>query len=172
MNLNSGIGKTEWVRTQLMPFLEGLFNGITYINIEDGLPIRRIMGKECARSEIDGCFDALAVKIASAAESSEIIIVDEAHWLFPSADPTPQGGVFRFDATFSRKQSTALELVNDLMKNGKKIIFISWLHPQDLSLTGSFSHPKDNCYEGTASMLRIFTIPVVEMRTPIQEVDG
>lgn len=162
---NSGIGKTELVVNELMPFLKPHFRGINYVMIEDIIPIVAIMKSELTRDEIEAKFDLVIAQIAGAAQTSEVIAVDECHWLFPSADPHPRKAIFRFDSTFALKQIVGLKLIDGLMRQGKKLIFVSWLHPQDISLMASERHPDRNYYLGTPEMLKFFDIPVFELKS-------
>lgn len=164
-NANSNIGKTEWVVQNLIPYLRPFFRGVSYVDIEGVIPIRRIMDKQLNREEIEGCFDRVISTIARSAASSEVIVVDECHWLFPSADENPAGkGIFRFDNSFSGKQAAALDLIASLIRRGKKFVFISWLHPQDVSLA--------EYYLNTPSFRMFFNFPVFELRSNCFESDG
>lgn len=156
---NTGIGKTQWVTNDLIPYLRSQGQLVSFINIEDIFPIGKAMQGECETTEIEGCFEAVLNKITTAGQEARYIVLDECDLLFPSGHnivTNNAGKTFSFGSRHLPYQRRAWQIINSLLASGKKIVLISWLHPQDASLSAS--------YLGDKGFLRVFDAPIVEIK--------
>ena len=155
---NTGIGKTQWITREFIPYLRRQNQAVAFINIETFFPVGRIMREECEQKEIEDCFYRVLETISSAGQACEYLVLDECDLLFPSKEKPVQKNVNKtlyFDPYFSSYQKKAWEIIRGLKSQGKKIILISWLHPQDISLATS--------YLGDRNFLMVFDAPVFEI---------
>ncbi|MBU0629542.1 MAG: ATP-binding protein [Candidatus Margulisbacteria bacterium] len=157
LEYNAGIGKTTWFKNELTPLLLAAFGQVCYFNLEEIIPINEIMGGKLPAKDARDCFDQVRSLLVAAGETAQVIALDECHWLFPAiANNTEKAGnleIFRFGPSYSPKQSAVWETIDALLARDKKLVFISWLHPRDLSLASTGRDP---------NFATIFSAPLFE----------
>lgn len=134
---NSAIGKTTFLREELVPRAQDQFGPVFEMNLDDELHIRTIMEKYCPITKAEALFKNVLDKIFRASAVNGIIVIDECHWLFPIYDDAKSDSrvsVFKFPLRFSFLQLEILRKLEGLRNRGIKIVFVSWLHPHDASL--------------------------------------
>jgi hypothetical protein len=166
INYNDGIGKTSWIKQGLIPELSRRFKSVRYINFEESFSISPIIRGELSRPEIDRKFRVLAAKLNESRTNSSLLILDECQVLFPLSGAVldqPKLKLFTIDASYYHQVENVWQIIKDLKNAGVKIVFVSLLHPQDASLTGSRQKMKTNIYRGDPNLLMIFDSPVFEL---------
>jgi hypothetical protein len=172
---NTGVKKTSWIVQNLIPLLEESFGRVFYTNVETDVQIEEIMDGKHDEAAIRSFFNQLQIKIITAGQNSEVIILDECHWLFPPLSSETEDKqklkIFRLDHFFAKQQIEIWAAIQTLRQQNKKIIFISWLHPQDISLSILCQDPDKSYYIGDVNFSMIFFSPVFEFVKPFEE-DG
>ncbi|MBI5701619.1 hypothetical protein HZC34_07270 [Candidatus Saganbacteria bacterium] len=148
---NSGRGKTKWL-TDNLPKFDSVFGKSLFIDLEEvvhnGSTLPSIgekieVGLRNALAEINGCGDDI-----------KTIAIDEFHWTVPPLE------VVKLPASCAKLQMDILHALDAQRSKGKKLVFVSWLHPKDISFAPHLLRT------GLAD-----NIPIIEFECS-QEVDG
>ncbi len=153
---NSVVKKTGWVTQVLIPALESSGLTVKYFNAEDELQINALLGGELPLAAAGDLISSFHSKLTAATASSQVLVLDECHWLFPfeEKDVNAKIRTFILDLMHLPALAKIWRTLETFRAAGKKIIFVSWLHPQDFSLTKNLGNP---------DYLMVFRAPVVEM---------
>ncbi len=150
---NARGGKSTWASQVLLPRLIGRFGKAHYINIQDRFQIKEINRGLSDKWELERFMNTTLQELRTLGRSSRALIIDECQWLFPNLRP---GGSFSTDPALNPIKKQYWDLLANYRANGVKLVFVSYMHPQDAGLPFGV--------EGYPKMWMIFQAPVFEFK--------